>query len=250
MDKDYLSIIESIFGDIRDNNDNSDLVAGLLSQLKCTINDFFASVKKSTDDWLISDYTTLCLNRIYASLDNPKYNDISVNISECVDALSKYKEYLEGLEEYITTVFSVQADDNIGVDNIKDKNCFVFDKNENYINGLFTYDNPDATFDGVPMSISDATREFEVVLEFITHLESFRVECISLTGLLNQEYKTKTNSELFLLKLSSSSIYIYSVFCFISRLSREIRNNVDSIQYTIERVDNPREEAPKTYKMF
>lgn len=253
MNKEYLSILESIFGDIRDNSDNPDLVSGLISQLKVNINEFFANTKKRTDDWLVSDYTTTTLNRIYNALENPKYNDIKVHASECADALSKYKEYLEGLEEYIKTVFGIQEDDNVGIDAIKEKNSFVFDKNEGYIENLFAatnavpcdvYSNEYGT-----LSLNDSVSEFEMVIEYLNNLDGFRDECLSLAELINQEYMKKSNSELFLMKSASAGIYIYSVLSFNQRLVRAIMYNVDAITTAMDMVDRPAP-APREYKMF
>lgn len=246
MDKEYLEILESIFGNIRDNSDNPDLVTGLISQLKTNINEFFASIKKYIDDWLISDYTGTTLTKIYNALNDEKYNIVEVNVSECADALTKYNEYLEGLEEYIKTVFGVQEDDGVGIDAIKDKNSFVFDKNRDYIDKLF---NTCDVNDDTRLSLSDSVTEFEMVLEYLNHMDVFRNECLSLAELLNQEYKSKSNSELFLMKSISSGIYIYSVLYFNRRLVREITNNMDSIVWAIEAIDKPAPPAVQ-YRMF
>lgn len=246
MNKDYLAIIESIFGDIRDNNDNPDLVSGLLSQLKNNINEFFADIKKYVDDWLVSDYTNTTLTKIYNALDIEKYNDVKAYIAECATALTKYKEYLEGLEGYIKTVFGVQEDDGVGIDAIKDKNCFVFDKNEEYIDNLF---NSGDSYNGVGMSLSDSINDFEMIIGYLNQIDTFRNECLSLAEVLDQEYKAKSNSELFLMKSAASGIYLYSVLYFNRRLVRELTNNFDNISWAIDAVDKP-PIHPVEYRMF
>lgn len=246
MDKDYLGIIESLFTDIRDHSDNPDLVTGLLSQLKTAINEFFANIKKYTDDWLVSDNITNTINRIYDALSNPKYNDATVYVSYCLDALNKYKEYIGGLEEYIKTVFGIQEDDGVAIDNIREKNCFVFNKNGEYINGLF---NADESYHGNQVSMANAVNQFEVIIDYINHLDIFKNECLSLIEVISQEYASKGNSELTLLKISSASIYIYSILFFNQRLDREVMYIVDELDNSIRCADRPPEE-PIKYQMF
>ena len=94
--------------------------------------------------------------------------------------------------------------------------------------------------------------EFEVVLDYITHMDSFKDECLALTDLIYQEYQKDVN-DLFYSKLSSAAVYIYSVVSFNKKIFIYITENVSSIYSVIMRKEEPEsypEFKEQSYVMF
>lgn len=235
MNRDFIEELTALFSDIKSNYDNSEVITPLLSKLKILINDFFASLKNNIDSFLITDTNIYNLKKIYDVIEEGGFEYNKVSIISCVDVLSRYKEYLEGLEEYIKTTFNVNEGE-IDTHQIKEKNVFIFNKNEEYLENLFD--------ENSEMSIREAMEQFEIVTDYIEDLSSFQNEAINLIVVLEQ-LKNNSKPELFMMKLSASSIYIYSLFTFNTKMFHELKDIVDEIVESIKDEKNPYIDEPK-----
>lgn len=240
MNNEYIEKLESVLSDIKDNRE-PEIVQVSLDKLSEIINNFFNEFKNKCNEYLTQDIVRQDLETIYGAEESGEYEYNTIFVPNTTEAINNYREYLEGFEDYIKTVFNVndnETDSNI----INEKLSGIYDKNEEYINTLFT---------NKEMNISGGIKTIESMVEFIQDINDLREECLILSDAIRESFNKHESEDLFVIKLSASIIYIHSVMTFVSNISFSLKANINRIIESLNHIENPYIEKPDTsYKMF
>lgn len=162
-------------------------------------------------------------------------NEMPRTMFETVDldfALSKYMEYMEGMEEYITKIaikngtgLATESVSEI-LDNIK----FVKERDSQYIDSIFGGKNNEKKEE----PYSEAVKELEFLIDFIPKLSEFKEKCSSI-----QQVFESSNPENGI-NSSILTLYLESVSNFCHNNIREIISTYYDILESVSTKSSPK----------
>lgn len=165
--------------------------------------------------------------------DTPKtvFETVDLNV-----ASSKYFEYMEGMEEYITKIVIKNGEGALteSVSDILSNIDYVKERDSQYIESIFGGSNNEKKEE----PYSEAVKGIEFLIDFIPKLSEFKENCTSIQKVFESSgVEDNVNSSLLTLYLESISNFCYNNMKEIVSTYYNILESVDS-KITKEKTDN------------
>lgn len=225
-----LNIYNTFIQDIKTNSEYTRLTQKQFEMYGSIIKDFF--VGKESE-----------IKNIYNSIRN---NSFPYNKVECIDinnAMNLYKDYFEGMWEFVNKVCDLRDTDDVKIDNIISTITKVNDKDKEFISSILGGDrNPSQV-----VTLDDAMKNVECLIDIDSKLQNYikliDTLCCKTNTLQTQKYNEQINNGI--------CVVITSIGFFISRCMEEIIATYDRIIKSMtSRVPSTGTPEVPEYQMF